>query len=210
MTPSPHKTVHDYIPVAKSMNSDAFTQRYNHPFLFGREVLEEEFRFSTLVTDESSVDVPKALQAARDAGLGAMPTTNVNPAAGPASTDVFRIRHWVIVVRKPLNAPVQDRIFLGRSETNDICVPHKTVSKLHAYFQRDASTAGVIATKWQLVDTGSANGTKHNGMRIPPRAKATILDGDTVCFGRCVFQWMTARSLYDRLVAMGNAGVSPG
>jgi hypothetical protein len=185
----PHKTVHDYIPVAKSMSADAFVQRYNHPFLFGREVLEEEFRFSTLVTDESSVDVPE--------------------------TDVFRIRHWVIVVKKPAAAPVQDRIFLGRSETNDICVPHKTVSKLHAYFQREASapsttSTGNIGMKWQLVDTGSANGTKHNGMRIPPRAKATIVDGDTVCFGRCVFQWMTARSLYDRLVAMGNAGVSPG
>jgi hypothetical protein len=201
----PHKTVHDYIPVAKSMSADAFVQRYNHPFLFGREVLEEEFRFSTLVTDESSVDVPKAIAAA-NAAAGRTPT---------AETDVFRIRHWVIIVKKPAAAPVQDRIFLGRSETNDICVPHKTVSKLHAYFQREASaastsTTGAIGMKWQLVDTGSANGTKHNGMRIPPRAKATIVDGDTVCFGRCVFQWMTARSLYDRLVAMGNAGVSPG
>ena len=204
MTLTPHKTVHDYIPLAKLMNSDAFVQRYNHPFLFGREVLEEEFRFSTVVTDESSIDMPRALQAARDAGI--------SPPA--VDTDVFRIRHWVIVVRKPVNAPVQDRIFLGRSESNDVCVPHKTVSKLHAYFQREQRPPGApvaaIATKWQLVDTGSANGTKHNGMRIPPRAKATILDGDTVCFGRCVFQWMTARSLYDRLVAMGNAGVSPG
>lgn len=206
MTLTPHKTVHDYIPVAKSMNSDAFVQRYNHPFLFGREVLEEEFRFSTLVTDESSVDVPRALAAAREANNAMGSTSMEGRQTGPAATDVFRIRHWVILVRKPLNAPVQDRIFLGRSETNDICVPHKTVSKLHAYFQRDP----VVTAKWQLVDTGSANGTKHNGMRIPPRAKATILDGDTVCFGRCVFQWMTARSLYDRLVAMGNAGVSPG
>jgi hypothetical protein len=189
---TPHKTVHDYIPVAKSVSADAFVQRYNHPFLFGREVLEEEFRFSTLVTDESSVDMPRAL------AQGAVSP----PASGPPSTDVFRIRHWVIAVKKPAQAPVQDRIFLGRSETNDICVPHKTVSKLHAYFQRDPSAAN----KWQLVDTGSANGTKHNGMRIPPRAKATIVDGDTVCFGRCVFQWMTARSLYDRLVAMASTG----
>lgn len=207
---SGHKTVHDYIPVAKSMSADAFVQRYNHPFLFGREVLEEEFRFSTLVTDESSVDVPKAIAAAN---AGARAAADAG-AGEKRETDVFRIRHWVIIVKKPAAAPVQDRIFLGRSETNDICVPHKTVSKLHAYFQREgaASTTstGAVSTKWQLVDTGSANGTKHNGMRIPPRAKATIVDGDTVCFGRCVFQWMTARSLYDRLVAMGNAGVSPG
>lgn len=204
---TPHKTVYDYIPVAKSLTAEAFVQRYNHPFLFGREVLEEEFRFSTLVTDESSVDVPKALQAASNSANTETSPIGVPapPGVGGAGTDVFRIRHWVIVVKKPAAAPVQDRIFLGRSETNDICVPHKTVSKLHAYFQRDPT----LSTKWQIVDTGSANGTKHNGMRIPPRAKATIVDGDTICFGRCVFQWMTARSLYDRLVAMGNAGVSP-
>ena len=175
-----HKTINDYIPLAKSMTADAFTLRYPHPFLFGREVLEEEFRFSTLVTEESSVDGQKRSEA-------------------QAGTDVFRIRHWVIAVRKAPQAPAQDRIFLGRSETNDICVPHKTVSKLHAYFQRDPA----VATKWQVVDTGSANGTKHNGMRIPPRAKVTIVDGDTICFGRCVFQWMTARSLFDRLNVMG-------
>jgi hypothetical protein len=192
---SSHKTINDYIPLAKSMTADAFGARYNHPFLFGREVLEEEFRFSTLVTEDSKI-------AARPM-IGEGTSTGSSPAVSskltsPAATDVFRIRHWVIAVKKPPAAPAQDRIFLGRSETNDICVPHKTVSKLHAYFQRDAA----VPTKWQVVDTGSANGTKHNGMRIPPRAKVTIVDGDTICFGRCVFQWMTARSLYDRMVAM--------
>ncbi len=185
---SSHKTINDFIPLAKSMTPDAFVARFNHPFLFGREVLEEEFRFSTLVTDEPSIE--RRLETNTDS-MSASPS--------PPGTDVFRIRHWVIAVRKPPAAPAQDRIFLGRSETNDICVPHKTVSKLHAYFLRDPQ----IATKWQVVDTGSANGTKHNGMRIPPRAKVTLVDGDTICFGRCVFQWMTARSLYERLQAMG-------
>lgn len=199
---TPHKTVHDYIPVARSMTMDAFVARYGHPFLFGREVLEEEFRFSTLVTEESGVDmqrpggasgVPRPAQIT--GGFPAPPGTS--PSTSPG-TDTLRIRHWVIAVKKPPAAPAQDRIFLGRSETNDVCVPHKTVSKLHAYFQRD----GAVSTKWQVVDTGSANGTKHNGLRIPPRARVTLVDGDTICFGRCLFQWMTARSLYDRLLSM--------
>lgn len=186
MNAQPHKTINDYIAVAKSMTADAFGARYQHPFLFGREVLEEEFRFSTLVTEEPSSE------RSRPAQLGNM--------VGPESsggTDAFKIRHWVISVKKPPAAPAQDRIFLGRSETNDLCVPHKTVSKLHAYFVRDAQTP----TKWFVVDTGSANGTKHNGLRIPPRAKVPIVDGDTICFGRCVFQWMTAKSLYERVQA---------
>ena len=48
-----------------------------------REVLEEEFRFQTLVTKEQSTEAK--------------------------STDVFRIRHWIIPVKKPEGAPGQDR-----------------------------------------------------------------------------------------------------
>jgi hypothetical protein len=178
---SGHKTVHDYITTVKSMSAEAFATRCPHPFLFGREVLEEEFRFSTLVTDEKHLsELPRGDASATQPGQG---------------TDVFRIRHWVIAVKKPPEAPAQDRVFLGRSETNDLCVPHKTVSKLHAYFQRDSQPL-----KWSVVDTGSANGTKHNGLRVPARAKVAILDGDTLVFGRCVFQWMSARSLYERVL----------
>ena len=177
---SGHKTVHDYATTVRSMTPEAFAARFPHPFLFGREVLEEEFRFSTLVTDPSAVsDVQR------------------DPHA-PAGTDVFRIRHWVIVVKKPAASPAQDRVFLGRSETNDICVPHKTVSNLHAYFQRESQPT----TRWSFVDTGSANGTRHNGLKLPPRAKVALVDGDTLVFGRCVFQWVSARSLYDRVQAV--------
>jgi hypothetical protein len=174
---SGHKNVHDYGAVVRSMTPDAFQARYAHPFLFGREVLEEEFQFSTLVTDERGMSEVGAVA---------------------AGTDVFRIRHWVIAVKKKPDAPAQDRVFLGRSETNDICVPHKTVSKLHAYFQRDAQPS----LKWSVVDTGSSNGTKHNGLKLPPRAKVQLLDGDTLVLGRCVFQWMSARSLYERVLAV--------
>lgn len=178
-----HKTVHDYIPIAKGMTADMFVARYPAPFLFGKEVLEEEFRFSTLVTDEKS-------------GRFEPPQSGVMPPG--RGTDTFRIRHWVIAVKKPPGAPTPDRIFIGRGETNDICVPHKTVSKLHGYFVRDPQ----ITTRWFVVDTGSANGTKHNGMRIPPRAKVALVDGDTIVFGRCVFQWMGAKALHERLIAM--------
>jgi pSer/pThr/pTyr-binding forkhead associated (FHA) protein len=108
----------------------------------------------------------------------------------------------LIPIKRARVAPAQDRIFLGRSETNDICVPHKTVSKLHAYFQRD--TAPVL--KWSVVDTGSSNGTRHNGLKLPPRAKVQLVDGDTLVFGRCVFQWMTARSLYERVQVLTAGG----
>jgi hypothetical protein len=170
-----HKSVADLAPTVKTMSVEIFCTRHAHPFLFGREVLEEEFRFSTAVTD---------------------------PTAGhsqdhAATAPSLRIRHWVIPVRKAADAPAQDRVFLGRSETNDVCVPHPTVSKLHAYFQRDHVPGGA---KWFIVDAGSANGTKHNGMRLPPRAKVALLDSDVIVLGRCVFQWLEPRSMYERIV----------
>ena len=198
---SGHKTLFDYVTTVKSMTPEAFAARFPHPFLFGREVLEEEFRFSTVVTDEKSLSL--------DALRESLKRGDEPPRAGSAAVaalppefadgdDVLRIRHWVIPVKKPPEAPAQDRVFLGRSETNDLCVPHKTVSKLHAYMQREAAPSA----RWFIVDTGSANGTKHNGLRLPPRAKAPLLDGDTLVFGRCVFQWISARSLYERVSAL--------
>jgi hypothetical protein len=176
---SAHRTLQDLVPTAKAMTADAYCARYPYPFLFGREVLEEEFRFSTMVADPHSVPSRDQLhdQLRDDPPL--------------------RIRHWVIPVKKPADAPAQDRVFLGRSETNDLCVPHPTVSKLHGYFQRDV-VAG--AHKWFLVDANSANGSKHNGMRVPPRAKVALTDGDMVVFGRCVFQWLSTRSMYERIL----------
>lgn len=174
-TQASHKRVADYVPTVGQMTQATFCARYDHPFLFGREVLEEEFRFQTLVTTGESIE------------------------GSARSTDVFRIRHWVIPVAKKEGALGRDRVFLGRAETNDICVPHRTVSKLHAYFVRDPN----ILTRWFLVDAGSANGTKANGLRIEPRARIDLVDGDAVAFGRCVFQWMTAGSLYERVKAFG-------
>ena len=80
-------------------------------------------------------------------------------------------------------------------------MPHQTVSKLHAYFHRETSPI----LKWSVVDTGSSNGTRHNGVKLPSRAKAQVSDGDTLVFGRCVFQWLSARSLYEKVHLLTSA-----
>ena len=181
---SGHKTVNDYMPIARSLSSDGFVAKFSHPFLFGREVLEEEFHFSTSVTDAASAREEKD---------------------EPGDAEVLKIRHWLIAIRKPTGAPAADRVFLGRSESNDLCVPHRTVSKLHAYFVRDP----IGATRWYVIDTGSSNGTRHNGVRLEPRAKTELFDGDSVCFGRCLFQWVAPRTLFDRLTVMAAASPRP-
>lgn len=175
------RSAKDLLPEVRSTSRRAFGARYVHPFLFGREVLEEGFQFDTMVTD----------------GLTTDNESSVSPLA-----DMLCIRHWVIAVKRPEGAPRQDRVFVGRGESNDIQIPHNTVSKLHAYFERDLNQP----SRWFLVDTGSANGTKANGVKLPARARVDLVDGDTVIFGRCVFQWMSAEALYDRIDGLSDLG----
>lgn len=157
------KMLGDFVPLAKALPEESFCQRFPHPFMLGKEVVEEEFAFRTVVSREAT-------------------------AAGATPAPMLRIRDWVLPIHKPgEGAP---RVFLGRAPNNDLVVPHATVSKLHAYFTKDQD-------RWWLVDVGSSNGTKMNGMRAPPRAKVSLHDGDTLLFGRCAFQFISARRLYE-------------
>jgi hypothetical protein len=69
-------------------------------------------------------------------------------------------------------------IFVGRSANNDIVLPNKMVSKLHAYFSQ-VPGSGVI----QLVDMNSTNGTYVNGSKLAPSVKSSLQDEDVISFG---------------------------
>ncbi|MES2464856.1 MAG: FHA domain-containing protein [Armatimonadota bacterium] len=66
---------------------------------------------------------------------------------------------------------------VGR-ETADILLPSKTVSRRHAIIV--VSDVGLYP---QLQDTGSTNGTKHEGAKIVPGKPVNLQDGDIIQFG---------------------------
>ncbi|OYT71455.1 MAG: hypothetical protein CFK52_08145 [Chloracidobacterium sp. CP2_5A] len=66
------------------------------------------------------------------------------------------------------------RLTIGRSSRNDLCLNDPFVSRLHAEIRRDG--AGFI-----LHDSGSANGTYHNGQRI--ESSAPLQFGDVIRIG---------------------------
>ena len=72
-------------------------------------------------------------------------------------------------------------ILLGRAATNDICVPHTSISKLHARLRLNG--AEVL-----LSDASSSNGTIVNGDTVGAGAEVPLESGDLVRFGACVFQ----------------------
>jgi adenylate cyclase len=62
---------------------------------------------------------------------------------------------------------------IGRTADNDIALPDKLLSRLHAEID-------VVGTQIQIVDLGSRNGTLVNGTRI---RRATLAPGDVITIG---------------------------
>ena len=84
----------------------------------------------------------------------------------------------VIPVTKSEANSAERMYFVGRAPNNDIVLPNKMVSKLHAYLcQVPGSQA------YQIVDMNSTNGTFINGRQLLPSLKQRLEDADTLSFG---------------------------
>lgn len=69
-------------------------------------------------------------------------------------------------------------ITLGRTANNDIAVDDPSISRFHAYFQRDEKS-GV----WHVVDAESFNGTFCDGVRLAVGRPAPLHDHISLEFG---------------------------
>jgi hypothetical protein len=89
-------------------------------------------------------------------------------------------------VGEPLVFPVvknQENAFgrgitVGRTGNNDVVLDDGTVSRFHAWFQRE--TEG----RYVLTDAGSKNGSFVSGVRLAPRRPAPVTDGSRLRFGQ--------------------------
>lgn len=69
-------------------------------------------------------------------------------------------------------------ITVGRTGNNDVVLDDGTVSRFHAWFQRE--TGG----RFILTDAGSKNGSFVGGVRLTPRRPSPISDGTRLRFGQ--------------------------
>lgn len=74
---------------------------------------------------------------------------------------------------------------IGRSDSNDICIPQDSVSREHAILCIRES--GIV-----LCDNGSTNGTFVNDDRI---LEARLKDGDLVKIGRSIFKFLSGDNI---------------
>jgi pSer/pThr/pTyr-binding forkhead associated (FHA) protein len=167
--------VKEYLEQAHNLDRENFVARNPVPFLIRQKEIQgvdprNEYR-STL---KFKVD-----QETKEVRLEPLP---------PSPTDT------VIPLQKTSHDSFASKILVGRTETNDIPIPHLTVSKHHAFFQLDDE-----ANRYSITDTGSTNGTKLNGQPIAPKGARYLADGDQISFGDVCFTYYTPGGFYDLL-----------
>jgi pSer/pThr/pTyr-binding forkhead associated (FHA) protein len=70
----------------------------------------------------------------------------------------------------------RSQILLGRRGGVDVLLPHAKVSLVHARIERRGN-------EYLLVDDGSTNGTRLNGLRVPTGQRMVLRDGDRIGIG---------------------------
>jgi hypothetical protein len=87
-------------------------------------------------------------------------------------------RHFAITVEKRVHdGSYVDRISVGRARNKDIVLRHPSVSKFHAWFERDPQGNLCVA------DAGSKNGTRNNASDVQARELVPVRTGDVLRFG---------------------------
>jgi hypothetical protein len=108
--------------------------------------------------------------------------TPANDDAGVSVSELRRrlsqARHFAITVEKRVHdGSYVDRISVGRARNKDIVLRHPSVSKFHAWFERDSHG------NFCLADAGSKNGTRSNAHDVQARELIPIRTGDVLRFG---------------------------
>jgi hypothetical protein len=108
-----------------------------------------------------------------------------------------RAFYFAVALRKRPGASnvFSERISLGRSRTNDLVLRHHSVSKFHAWFERneddDVSLGGAKST----------NPTMVNGVPIARSTRIDLMPGDEIRFGDVSALFATPGIVWDALRA---------
>ncbi len=100
----------------------------------------------------------------------------------------------VFPLRKARKGAFADTILVGRAASNDVCIDHSSVSKLHARIRR-LPDGGL-----RLSDASSLNGTKLNDR--PVAGDAPLRDTDRVVFGSIAVEVYDAWRLHQLLLRL--------
>jgi len=154
------QSINEFRSMATLENEQAFIARYPQPFLL--------------------CNLTPADQTARSFKTAFTKDTPARPGVGniritPVMLAKPELR--LAMLEKSTRNPYTDRVFVGRTPTNDIVMAHHSVSKSHAFFEC------LAGGQWHLTDNGSRNGTTVRGDTIAPAQRVRIFGETTIVFG---------------------------
>jgi hypothetical protein len=85
--------------------------------------------------------------------------------------------------------PFEGGISLGRASVNDVVLPHKSISRFHAYFQHEATSA-----RWAVADAASRNGTLADGVPLKPNVPAVLSSAHRLRVGDLDITFLTPQA----------------
>ena len=85
-------------------------------------------------------------------------------------------------LRKKHTGPFAATILIGRSQTNDVCIAHSSVSKLHARVRIEQGCILFVS------DASSSNGTFVGEERLGSEVEKSLTHAAQLRFGACAFQ----------------------
>lgn len=83
-------------------------------------------------------------------------------------------------------------VTVGRIDTNDIPLDDVSISRFHAWIQKDAQG-------WVLCDADSKNGTFVDGVRLEPKQKVAIKDKAKLKFGEVEVTYFSVDGLIEMM-----------
>lgn len=111
--------------------------------------------------------------------------------------DPAALRLWepsVFLMEKSHRNAFGRGITVGRASNNDVVVESGSVSRFHAWF--DKETGGVAH---RLTDAGSKNGTFLEGVRLEARRPQLLRSGIRLTFGKVEFTFFSAADFLEML-----------
>jgi len=100
--------------------------------------------------------------------------------------------------------PWKGRISVGRAKNCDAIIRHPSISKLHAHFLTPPGANPNRDNQYDLriIDAGSRNGTRHNGLEVSTAAPQVVRPGDRIIIGEVTLEMLDPAALYHKLRAL--------
>lgn len=107
-------------------------------------------------------------------------------------------------IEKTDRNPWKGRVSVGRAKNCDVIIRHPSISKLHAHL---LTPAGVNPSKdnhyeLQIIDAGSRNSTRHNGLEVSTDKPQVVRPGDRIIIGEVTLEMLAPTELYHKLRAL--------